>query len=150
MFPILLLLHHLQTIFQQLQAVIYPVLYNKTTSIPIVKFLAKFFSTPIVKYEKIEDSRKMFNPITPSLFFSLENSGTHKNSHIKYNKKTINYHKVLGMGHGKVGVAKLHQLIVYSNLLYKMRYYFLDTQYSIYLWPTIIIFQFLQGEQCEN
>ena len=46
--------------FKQLQAVIYPVLYNKTTSIPIVKFLAKFFSTPIVKYEKIADFRKIF------------------------------------------------------------------------------------------
>ena len=40
--------------------------------------------------------------------------------------------------------------ILYSNLLYKMRYYFLDTQYSIYLCPTILIFQFLCGDQYEN
>ena len=31
-----------------------------------------------------------------------------------------------------------------------MRYYFLDTQYSIYLCPTILIFQFLCGDQYEN
>ena len=66
--------------FQQLQV---PVLYNKTTSIPLVKYLAKFLSTPLVKYEKIADSRKIFNPTTPTLFFSLENLGTHKSSHIR-------------------------------------------------------------------
>ena len=41
-----------------------PVLYNKTTSTPIVQYLAKFLSTPIVKHEKIADSRKMINPKT--------------------------------------------------------------------------------------
>ena len=46
-----------------------PVLYNKTTSTPIVQYLAKFLSTPIVKYDKIADSRKMFNPKTQTLLF---------------------------------------------------------------------------------
>ena len=64
--------------FQQLQAVIYSVLYNKTTSTPIVKYLAKFLSTPNVKYEKIADSRTILNPKSPTLFFFPENSGTHK------------------------------------------------------------------------
>ena len=72
--------------FQQLQAVIYSVLYNKTTSTPIIKYLAKFLSTPNVKYEKIADSRKMFNPKTQFQEYIKKTLISNKST----TKKTIN------------------------------------------------------------
>ena len=65
-------LWHLSMVIEFSKREFIPVLYNKTNSIPIVKYFAKFLSSPIVKYKKIADSRKIFNPKTPTLFFSQQ------------------------------------------------------------------------------